>query len=249
MVAGEGPDRRAGTDRRPTPIRRASWSSADRRNSRSATLRSVSTWPVWNWPLGRWKTRAEFVSEHADDPRWRASILALLQSLNRRVDVERMLEAIRDRDPERTASTDRLLLLAEGAFATASVSGASGRQAALDSLRRIEAGTDDAERLELLGLALDGPRAGPIGEAIVARLGRWWPGVTEWQESLYTELGGWPPTDELAETLELALRGDRNQVAAAASLAKVFRRRWRSGGSADGARPRVREPLGDRGST
>ena len=172
-----------------------------------------------SWTL---EDQAEFVSEHADDPRWRAPILALLQSLTRRNDVERMLEAIRDREPERTASTDRLLLLAEGAFATASVSGAVGRQAALDSLRRIEAGTEDAERLELLGLALDGPRAGPIGEAIVARLERWWPGVTKWQESLYTELGGWSPTDELAETLELALRGDRNQLAAAASLAKVF---------------------------
>ena len=93
---------------------------------------------------------------------------------------------------------------------------------ALDSLSRIEAGTDATERFELLGLALDGPRAGPIGEAIVGRLGKWWPGVTEWQESLYAELGAWPPTDELAETLELALRGDRNQVAAAVSLARVF---------------------------
>ena len=171
------------------------------------------------WTL---EDQAEFVSEHADDPRWRAPILALLQSLKRRNDVERILEAIRNREPERTASTDRLLLLAEGAFATASVSGAVGRQAALDSLSRIEAGTEDTERLELLGLALDGPRAGPIGEAIVARLERWWPGVTKWQESLYTELGRWSPTDELAETLELALRGDSDQVAAAASLAKVF---------------------------
>ena len=171
------------------------------------------------WTL---EDQAEFVSEHADDPRWRAPILALLQSLNRRADVERILEAVREGDPERTASTDRLLL-AEGAFTTASVSGAVGRQAALDSLSRIEAGTNDAERLELLGLALDGPRAGPAGDAIVARLGRWWPGVTEWQQgTLYAELGAWPSTDELAETLELALRGDRNQVAAAASLAKVF---------------------------
>ena len=172
------------------------------------------------WTL---EDQAEFVSEHAGDPRWRAPILALLQSLNRRVDVERMLEAIRDVNPERTGSTDRLLLLAEGAFATGSVSGAVGRQAALDSLRRIESGTDDAERIELLGLALDGPRAGPVGEAIVARLGKWWPGVTGWQENFYTMLGGWQPTDELAETLELALRGDTNQLAAGASLARVFR--------------------------
>ena len=171
------------------------------------------------WTL---EDQVKFVSGHADDPRWRASILALLQSQNRKDDVERMLEAIRDGDAEGMASKDRLLLLTEAAFATASVSGAVGREAALDGLRRIEAGTDDAERLEMLGLALDGPRAGPIGEAIISRLGKWWPGVAEWQENLYAELGGWQPTDELAETLELALRGDRNQVATAKSLARAF---------------------------
>ena len=60
--------------------------------------------------------------------------------------------------------------------------------------------------LELLGLALDGPRAGPIGEAIVTRLARWWPGVTEWQAGLYAQLEQWPPTEELAQTLQLVLR-------------------------------------------
>ena len=171
------------------------------------------------WTL---EDQAEFVSGHADQPRWRGAILALLQSLRRRTDVERILEAIRDEDGETAGSTDRLLLLADSAFATASLSGAVGRQAALDSLSRIEAGTDDAERLELLGLALNGPRAGAIGEAIVTRLGKWWPGVTDWQESLYAQLGEWRPTEELAQTLQLALQGDRNQLAAAASLAKAF---------------------------
>ena len=133
--------------------------------------------------LAAWTLEGQvaFVSGHAGDPRWRGAILALLQSLKRRADVERILEAIRDEHESEPDSTDRWLLLADGAFATASVSGEVGRQAALESLSRIEAGTDDAEGLELLGLALDGPRAGPIGDAIVTRLGRWWPGVTEWQ--------------------------------------------------------------------
>ncbi len=168
------------------------------------------------------ENQVEFVSGHAGEPRWRGTILALLQSLKRRVDVERILEAIRDEQDGEPGSTDRRLLLADGAFATASVSGSVGRQAALDSLSRIETGTDDAEGIELLGLALDGPRAGPIGEAVVARLARWWPGVTEWQPDLYAQLGRWQPTEELAQTLQLALAGDRNQLAAAASLAKVF---------------------------
>ena len=164
----------------------------------------------------------EFVSCHAGEPRWRGAILALLQSLKRRADVERILEAILDENEGAPDSTDRRLLLADGAFATASLSGSVGRQAARDSLSRIEAGTDDAEGLELLGMALDGPRAGPIGEAIVTRLGRWWPGVTEWQADVYAQLGRWHPTEELAQTLQLALRGDSNQLAAASSLARVF---------------------------
>ena len=72
------------------------------------------------------------------EPRWRGAILALLQSLKRRADVERILEAIRDESEGDTDSIDRRLLLAEGAFATASLSGPIGRRAAVESLRRID---------------------------------------------------------------------------------------------------------------
>ena len=176
--------------------------------------------------LATWKLedQVEFVSAHAGEPRWRSAILSLLQSLQRPADVERILEAIGDEQEGAPDLTDRRLLLADGAFATASLSGPVGRRAALDSLDRIEAGTDEAERLELLGLALDGPRAGPIGEAIVTRLARWWPGVTELQADpdLYAQLAKWHPTEELARTLQFALRGDCNQLGAAAGLAEVF---------------------------
>ena len=184
--------------------------------------------------LGRWTLRdqIEFVSGHADEPRWRGTIVALIQSLRRRSDVERVLEAIQGDDGVAAASVDRRLLLADCAFSAGSRSGAVGRRVALDCLDRIETGTNEAERLELLGLALDGPRAGPVGEAIVARLERWWPGVMHWTESLYTQLGDWPPTEDLAQTLLLALQGDSDQTAAAASIAKVF-----------GGVPEVGEPL------
>ena len=171
------------------------------------------------WTL---EDQVEFVSDHADEPRWRGGILALLQSFNRRADVEEVLQAIRGRDEREPDSTDRRLLLADGAFATATLSGPVARQAALDSLRRIEMGTDDGEGLELLGLTLDGPRTGPIGEAIVTRLGRWWPGVIEWRSDLYAQLAQWEATDELAETLQFALCGDSNQLAASSCLAEVF---------------------------
>ena len=171
------------------------------------------------WAL---EDQIEFVSGHSGEPRWRGAILVLLQSLKRRTEVERILEAIQSEREEESSSMDRRLLLADGAFATASRSGTVGQQAGLSSLNRIETGTDDAERLELLGLALDGPRTGPIGEAIVARLARWWPGVTEFQSDLYAKLGRWRPTRELAQMLLLTLRGDSNQLAASSSLAAAF---------------------------
>ena len=174
--------------------------------------------------LGAWDldTQIEFVSERANAPRWRGAIVTLIQSLIRRSDVEQILKAIQVKDAKENSSTDRRLLLAESAITTASVSGSVGRQIALESLDRIENGPNDAERFELLGLALDGPRVGPVGDAIVSRLERWWPGVVRWQVGLFTELGNWRPSNDLAETLERALRGDRNQIAAAVSLAKVF---------------------------
>lgn len=168
------------------------------------------------------KDQVEFVSGHADFPRWRGAILALLQSLNRRTEVEQVLEAIWAEHEGGQVSRDRLLLLADGAFATTSLNGTVGRRAAHYCLDRIEAGTDDTEGLELLGLALDGPRTGPIGDEIYARLARWWPGVTRWQGSLFTKLGEWQPSEELAKTLQLALIGDENQLAAAASFAIAF---------------------------
>ena len=171
-----------------------------------------------SWPLER---QVEFVTAHADELRWRGAILTLVQSFRRQTDIERVLEAIAGERVE-ALSVDRRLLLAECAFASARFSGAVGRRASLDALDRIETGTNEAERLELLSFALDGPRAGPIGKEIIARLDRWWPGTSRWDTSFYRELGKWSPTDDLARTLQRALCSDGNQMAAAASLANAF---------------------------
>ena len=71
----------------------------------------------------RLKDQVEFMSDHAGEPRWRGTIIALPQSLKRKADVERILEAIRDEPEGDPDSIDRRLLLADGAFATASNSG------------------------------------------------------------------------------------------------------------------------------
>ena len=172
-----------------------------------------------SWPLSQ---QAEFVSVRADEPRWRGAILTLVQSFHRRTDVERILSSIQARTEHVAASVDRQLLLADCAFAAGPLCGAIGRHVSLAALDRIETGTNEAERRELLGLALDGPRAGPIGEEIVTRLRTWWPDIVHWQDSLYTQLGHWQPTARLARTLERALQAGDAQLPAATALATAF---------------------------
>ena len=90
-------------------------------------------------------------------------------------------------------------------------------------------GTDETEGLELLGLALDGPRTGPIGEAIVTRLGRWWPGVTKWRSDLYAQLARWEATDELEVGLRLvALAHDSVNPRVTAAALDALSRGWPS---------------------
>jgi hypothetical protein len=172
------------------------------------------------WPLDR---QREFAAAHSNDPRWRTPILTLLQSLRRQADVESILQAIRGA-PGAERSTDRELLLADAAFAVAPLAGPTGREVAQTALDRIEDGTDQEERVELLGLALDGPRAGPVGEDVTARLSRWWPGTARWRADLYAELASWPDHADLLRCLYLGLHDEEpsNRVAAATALATAF---------------------------
>lgn len=172
-----------------------------------------------SWPLSQ---QADFVSSRADEPRWRAAIITLVQSFNRRTDVERILSSIQGPTEHASISVDRQLLLADCAFAAGPLCGTIGRQVSLAALDRVETSTNEAERRELLGLALDGPRAGPIGEEIVRRLRTWWPNIVHWQDSLYTQLGRWEPSARLARTLERALHADDCQISAATGLATAF---------------------------
>ena len=172
------------------------------------------------WPLEK---QLKFVADHSDEPRWRGTIVTLVQSLGQKDDVEKILQVMQEKEHNGdVGSINRRLLLADCVFTAESLSGIVAQSVALDSFSRIEKGTNDTERLELLGLALDSPRGGFIGKEIVNRLERWWPEVNHWRKSLYEELSNWPASDDLARTLQLALQGDESQLAAAACIAKVF---------------------------
>lgn len=176
--------------------------------------------------LERWsfEHQKEFADKFADDPRWRGPILALLQCLRRQSDVQGILQEIKG-DSYDEHSTDRRLLLAEAAFSVAPLAGPIGQDIAQSVLNRIEDGTDAVERLELLGLALDGPRAGPVGEEIIRRLARWWPGTDRWGSDVYEEISHWTRDDDLARALFLGLHADEpsNRLAAAAGISTAFK--------------------------
>ncbi len=176
--------------------------------------------------LERWsfEQQKKFVCEFADDPRWRGPILTHLQCLGRQSEVQEILQVIKG-DNEDEITTDRRALLADAVFSVAQLAGSIGYDIAKSVLNRIEDGTDSTERLDLLGLALDGPRAGPVGEEISRRLARWWPGADRWRNDVYEEISSWSPDAELEQALYLGLHDDDllNRSAAAVGIARAFK--------------------------
>lgn len=178
--------------------------------------------------LSRWslEEQSQFASRHADDPRWRAAILVLVQSTKRKQEVEAILQSIRTRLGKMGRTPERRALLTEAAFSAAANAGAIGLSIATQALDLVEESTIDSERLELLQLALDGPREGPVGLAITERLGRWWPGLSDERGDVFRELKCWPPHPDLRRVLWVGLR-DTNLGAnfeAAETLATVFKK-------------------------
>ncbi len=175
--------------------------------------------------LGTWDLalQKDFARENADNPRWRAPIISMLQSLRRQSDIEGILGAIRGAAEHDVESTDRRLLLAEAAFSLASRGGQVALEVAADSLRQIEVGSNRAERIELLGMALDGPRSGPIGAAVVDRMKTWWPQTSRWRRELYQVLASWRSSPSLHHVLWRGLHDEdsRNRFSAAAALQQL----------------------------
>ena len=178
----------------------------------------LSTWSL--------DDQREFVQAHADDPRWRGPILSMLHSLPRRVEIQGLLAEIPTGTTRNPAlEHNKIVLLADAVFSLPSASGHIGRDVTPKILDLIETSPNDAERTELLGLVLDGPRDGPVGEAITERLSSWWPSVSRWRVDMYGAIADWPNTPETLRGLWLGLFDDdaHNRVSAARALAAYAR--------------------------
>jgi hypothetical protein len=170
------------------------------------------------WPL---EEQTAFVRDHGSDPRWRGAILSVLQSMPRHGEVQELLRQISDAGSRGSSESSRRILLADAVFALAGAAGAVGRDIAVRTLDRVEDANNDAERVELLNLCLDGPRDGPIGAAISARVGRWWPCVSRWRADAYIAVSAWPRSQDTYRGLWLGLFDEEidNRIAAAHGIA------------------------------
>lgn len=176
--------------------------------------------------MSRWELEEQirFVSKNADNPRWRGAFLSLFRFLSRNTDVSKIIKAIKDGSIGEHNTVERRLLLAEAAFSCASKIGGLGAEIAITALDSVETGSDVSERHELLELALDGPRTGPIGELISSRLERWWPCSYSWMTFVYPELDKWDADLDIERTLICGMFDDSadNRFAASVLLSKRY---------------------------
>ncbi|MFC4314318.1 NACHT domain-containing protein [Steroidobacter flavus] len=172
----------------------------------------------------RLEDQCQFAAENADDPRWRASIIALVQSARSQSSTEAILKAIRGREACPPDMLERRLLLAEAAFTVGTTAGSTGTALAAEALDRVEDGLIEIERAQTLQLAMDGPQDGRIGGMITDRLQRWCPCVSGLQDGVFEALAEWSPRPDLRRTLWIGLRDHRydRKYLAAAALAQVF---------------------------
>lgn len=166
-----------------------------------------------------------FVSARAGEPRWRATMMALVGLASRAQEVGLIVEAIEKPVLDVHGKLNRRVLLAGIAFQPAKRPRATVDRLLLDAFREIEAGDWPDSRVAILRFALDAIDDPTVGPAVEERLARWAPRV--WgssSDNLFAALSSWAPAPDLADTLRRAMRSDEHQVrrSAAIALAGVF---------------------------
>ena len=165
-----------------------------------------------------------FVSDHAGEPRWRATVMALVGLAPRAQEVGLIVEAIEKPGLDVHGELNRHILLAGIAFQPARRPRATTDRLLRGAFVEIEAGHWPDSRSEILRFALDAIDDPTVGPAVEERLAGWAPRVWGSSDRLFAALSGWAPAPDLADTLLRAMRSDEHQVrrSAAMALARVF---------------------------
>jgi len=165
-----------------------------------------------------------FVSGKAGEPRWRNVLVFFISLLERREEVDKLVEQIEAQSLDAIGSMNREQLLAELAFGSAKKSPLTARRLVARAVHRIEYGGNLAERRAILASAIDGMADRVTGAEVEARLRSWSPRRRFYASGVFRALEAWPRTTLLRRALWRALHDEERDVqkGAASALAAVF---------------------------
>lgn len=175
----------------------------------------------------------EFVNEHASDPRWTTSILAMIHSFSRPTDVDAIVRAIHDAADDSANAPVQHALIAQAVFGDFKCSPKLVRDLSPSFFAAVSNDGWLPYRRRLLRSIVESTGSSRLATEAHAESGAWFPDPQSYRRSIYRALRTWPD-DVALEALFLGLHNsqDYNKDAAAIEVASRF-----------GGRPEVGERL------
>lgn len=176
---------------------------------------------IGGWPF---EEIIVFVRSHAGEARWRNVITNLLGNLQRRDEIDRLVDVIEEPCADELSQLNRQALLGDIAFGMSARAAATAKRLAIAAMQRVELEDWLPARREALSSVLKGLSDPTLKAEVEKRLARWLPDRLSWRVSLIETLGTWQPTTELQDALFRAMHDQNSSVqrAAAKAYADVF---------------------------
>lgn len=177
---------------------------------------------ISSWPFDDIEA---FVQTHAGEARWRNVIANLLGRIQRRNEINRLIEIIESPVADELARFQRQFLLDDiAAGAAVRTAPATAKRLVLATMHRVEAEDWLPARREALSSVLKGLADPALKADVERRLTQWVPARLSFRETLIQAFGSWQPTIGLQDLLFRAMHDEDRGVqrAAATAFAKIF---------------------------
>jgi hypothetical protein len=171
----------------------------------------------------RLKEQKEFVRLHAGNPRWTASILAMLHILTRPSDVDVLLRSIVSSDFPAAADVVRQSLVAEAVFGDFKCSPRLAAELTPGFFRAVTTDSWFPHKQTLLRLIMEAATSNRARESLRNKPHEWFPDPMAFRARIYPALKHWPK-DFAKELLWQGLfnENEDNKLAAATTIAALF---------------------------